>query len=79
VGLGSAYHVQTMPEMSTLRKPQASIGAPSGQESLRVRQRYLRRRSARRRHGERGLTFLWVGVGAILSWLFIVGFATLSH
>jgi hypothetical protein len=68
-----------MPEMSTLRKPQAPPGAPSGQASLRVRQRYLRRRSARRRLGERGLTALWLGVGAILSWLFIFGFAALGH
>ena len=76
---GSAYHLQTMPEISTLRKPQVSLGAPSGQASLRVRQRYLRRRSARRRLGERGLTFLWVGAGAVVSWLFVIGFATLSH
>jgi hypothetical protein len=68
-----------MPEISTLRKPHSVATAPSGQASLRVRERYLRRRSARRRLGERGLTFLWVGVGAILSWLFIVGFTTLSH
>ncbi len=68
-----------MPEISTLRKPQVPVGAPSGEASLRVRQRYLRRRSARRRLGERGLTFLWVGVGAVLSWLFIIGFSTLGH
>ncbi len=68
-----------MPEISTLRKPQAPDGAPSGQASLRVRQRYLHRRSARRRLGERGLSFLWVGAGALLSWLFVVGFSTLAH
>ncbi len=68
-----------MPEIMTLRKPQASSEAPSGQASLRVRERYLRRRSARRRLGERGVTALWVGVGAVISWLFVVGFATLGH
>jgi hypothetical protein len=68
-----------MPEISTLRKPHAAQAAPSGQASLRVRERYLRRRSARRHLGERGLTFLWVGAGAVLSWLFVVGFSTLAH
>ena len=68
-----------MPEISTLRKPHAPPSSPSGQASLRVRERYLRRRSARRRLGERGLTLLWVGAGAVVSWLFVVGFATLSH
>jgi hypothetical protein len=68
-----------MPEISTLRKPHSPAAPPSGQASLRVRERYLRRRSARRRLGERGLTFLWVGVGAVLSWLFVVGFTTLGH
>jgi hypothetical protein len=68
-----------MPEISTLRKPHSPAEAPSGQASLRVRERYLRRRSARRRLGERGVTFLWVGVGAVLSWLFVVGFSTLGH
>ena len=68
-----------MPEISTLRKPQPLASPPSGQSSLRARQRYLRRRSSRRRLGERAVTFLWVGVGAMLSWLFVVGFATLGH
>ncbi|MGH7723622.1 MAG: hypothetical protein ACRENL_12480 [Candidatus Dormibacteria bacterium] len=68
-----------MPEISTLRKPQDLAGAPSGQASLRVRERYLRRRSQRRRFGDRGLTALWVAVGAAVSWLFVVGFAALAH
>jgi hypothetical protein len=66
-------------EVSTLRKPQVVVGAPSGQASLRVRERYLRRRSHRRRLGDRGLTALWVGVGALVSWLLLVGFAALEH
>ncbi len=68
-----------MPEITTLRKPHSPIAPPSGQASLRVRERYLRRRSARRRLGERGLTLLWVGVGAVLSWIFVMGFSTLAH
>jgi hypothetical protein len=68
-----------MPEISTIRKPHAAAGAPSGQASLRVRERYLRRRSLRRRLGDRGLTAVWLGVGALVSWLFVVGFATLGH
>jgi hypothetical protein len=68
-----------MTEMSTLRKSYTSPGIPSGQSSLRVRERYLRRRSARRRLGERGVTALWVGMGAVVSWLFVIGFSTLAH
>jgi hypothetical protein len=66
-------------EISTLRKPRVVVGAPSGQASLRVRERYLRRRSQRRRLGDRGLTALWAGVGALVSWLLLVGFAALEH
>ncbi|HEY8755806.1 MAG TPA: hypothetical protein VIN65_05585 [Candidatus Dormibacteraeota bacterium] len=68
-----------MPEISTIRKPQSLGGAPSGQASLRVRERYLRRRSQRRSLGERGLTALWLGIGALVSWLFVVGFVALGH
>jgi hypothetical protein len=68
-----------MPEITTLRKPQPIASSPSGQASLRVRERYLRRRSARRRLGDRGMAILWVGAGALLSWLFVVGFSTLGH
>jgi hypothetical protein len=68
-----------MPEISTIRKTQSLAGAPSGQASLRVRERYLRRRSLRRRLGDGGLTAVWLGVGALLSWLFVVGFATLGR
>jgi hypothetical protein len=68
-----------MPDIMTLRKSHTPSSPPSGQASLRVRQRYLRRRSARRRLGERGLTALWVGVGAVVSWLFVMGFVTLGH
>jgi hypothetical protein len=68
-----------MPQLSTLRKPHEFTGAPSGQAALRVRERYLRRRSARRRLGDRGVAALWLGVGALVSWLFVVGFTALSH
>jgi hypothetical protein len=67
-----------MPEISTARK---SPDAPtiSGDASLRTRERYLRRRSSRRRLGDRGVTALWVMIGALVSWLFVVGFAALGH
>ncbi len=68
-----------MPEIITVRKSPAFSNSPSGQASLRVRERYLRRRSARRQLGDRAFTLLWVGTGALLSWLFVIGFATLSH
>jgi hypothetical protein len=68
-----------MPELSTLRKSQGFSRAPSGQATLRVRERYLRRRSARRRLGDCGVAALWLGVGALLTWLFVVGFAALGH
>ena len=67
-----------MPEIRTLRKPHAPASWPSGHASLRVRERYLRRRSARRRLRER-VTLLWVGAGAVLSWLFVVGFSSLAR
>ncbi len=67
-----------MPEISTLRKSSTSQSL-SGDASLRVRQRYLRRRSARRRLGDRGFTVMWVAVGALVSWLFVVGFSSLGH
>jgi hypothetical protein len=66
-----------MPEITTLRNPQAGPSAPRGDAALWVRERYLRRRSQRRRLGDRGLTALWVAVGALISWLFVVGFAAL--
>lgn len=68
-----------MPETSTLRKPRPVTAVPSGDDSLRVRERYLRRRSQRRRLGDRGLTALWVTVGALLTWLAVVGFTTFGH
>jgi hypothetical protein len=68
-----------MPQISTLRKPRELTTIPSGDDSLRVRERYLRRRSQRRRLGDRGVTALWVAVAAIVSWLFVVGFTTLGH
>jgi hypothetical protein len=68
-----------MPEIITIRKSQSLAGAPSGDASLHVRERYLRRRSQRRRLGDRGLTALWVAVGAVVSWLFVVGFVALGH
>jgi hypothetical protein len=49
---------------------------PDGRASLDVRQRYLKRRRSRR--GDRVIA-LWVGVGALVTWLSIVGLTGLSH
>jgi hypothetical protein len=68
-----------MPQIIAPRRASTAPSAPSGDDPLRVRERYLRRRRLRRRLSERGLTALWVTVGALVSWLFIVGFTTLNH
>jgi len=54
----------------------ASPSQPNGADALAVRRRYLRQR---RRMGDRGWIMLWVTVGAVIGWLFIVGFAGLGH
>ena len=66
-----------MTDISTLRKSPGASDAPSGDDALHIRERYLRRRSHRRRLGDRGLMAIWVGVGALLSWIFVVGFTAL--
>ena len=52
---------------------------PSGHEPLRVRERYLRRRSQRRSLGDRGIIAIWVAVTALVGWLFVVGFSLLAR
>ena len=53
---------------------------PDGRASLAVRERYLRRRSRRRfAFGDRGMVALWLGVGTLMAWVFIAGFAGLTH
>lgn len=51
---------------------------PTGSASLAAREAYLRRRNRRRIPG-RGITAIWLTVGALLSWLFVVGFSSLTH
>lgn len=68
-----------MQNTTTLPKTRVDPDVPSGGDPLRVRERYLRRRSQRRRLGDRGMNALWVSVGALVSWLFVVGFTTLGH
>lgn len=62
--------------MSVLLPDRAATSPPNGSDSLAVRQRYFRQR---RRLADRGWITLWVTVGALVGWLFIVGFAGLSH
>jgi hypothetical protein len=62
--------------ISTPAKRTLPPGQPSGDDSLAVRRRYLRQR---RRLSDRGWITLWVTVSALVGWLFIVGFAGLSH
>ncbi len=51
---------------------------PDGRASLDVRERYLRRRRARR-FGDRGVVALWLGFGVLVVWISIVGLAGLGH
>jgi hypothetical protein len=68
-----------MPATTTLRKPRAALRTPSGDDSLRVRERYLRRRSQRRSLGDRGVIAVWVALAALVSWLFVFGFTILGR
>jgi hypothetical protein len=61
------------------RRARAASPIPSGDDSLRVRERYLRRRSQRRSLGDRGVIAIWVAVVALVSWLFVVGFTILGR
>ena len=60
---------------STLRKSEAQA-APTGVDTLAVRERYLRSRRAGRRPASRGWIAAWVGI-VLVSWLFIVGVTAL--
>jgi hypothetical protein len=51
---------------------------PNGDDSLVVREAYLHGRRARRLT-DRGITALWVLLGAVVGWLFIAGFTGLGH
>ena len=51
---------------------------PNGEDSLVVREAYLHDRRARRLT-DRGITALWVLLGAVVGWLFIAGFTGLGH
>lgn len=52
---------------------------PDGRAALEVRERYLRQKRRARRLGDRGGVVVWVGVGALMSWAAIIGYAGLSH
>ena len=62
---------------STLRKSEAPAAAPTGVDTLAVRERYLHRRRAGRRPASRGWIAAWVGIGALVSWVFVIGVAAL--
>jgi hypothetical protein len=68
-----------MSNISTPHRLRTLPATPSGDDALRVRERYLRRRSQRRRLGDRGVTAAWLTIGAVMSWLFVVGFTTFGH
>jgi len=54
--------------------------APSGLDDLAARRRWLRRRRALDRPARRtGWIAMWVAGGALVSWLFVAGFAGLGH
>jgi hypothetical protein len=58
----------------------AVVAAPSGADDLEVRERWLKSRRARDLAERRsGLIALWVAIAALLSWLFIAGFAGFAH
>ena len=61
---------------STLRKSEERT-TPTGVDTLDVRERYLRSRRQVRRPATRGWIAAWVGIGALVSWVFIVGVAAL--
>jgi hypothetical protein len=53
---------------------------PSGLDDLDVRRRWLRRRRALDRpERPTGRIAMWVTAGALVSWLFVAGFAGLGH
>ena len=52
---------------------------PDGRASLDVRERYLRQQRRARRYADRGGVMIWVGVGALMSWAAIIGYAGLGH
>ncbi|MGA8014834.1 MAG: hypothetical protein WCB85_02825 [Candidatus Dormiibacterota bacterium] len=62
--------------LETPRATPESAPAPSGLDDLEVRERWLKRQRARAFAGRRsGLIAIWVAVAALVSWLFIAGFA----
>ena len=67
--------VDTIPPPGPVDAP-----SPSGLDDLAVRERWLKQRRgqgfAERRSG---LIAVWVAVAALLSWLFVAGFAGLGH
>jgi hypothetical protein len=52
---------------------------PNGQDSLDIREAYLRQQRAARRVAGRGWLALWVSIGAVTLWLFIAAFAGFGH
>ncbi len=52
---------------------------PSGQDSLPVREAYLRQRHQRRQFGNRGWMTFWIAIAIAAAWLFIAAFAGLGR
>lgn len=66
-----------MTDTSTVRKSDLHPSAPTGFDTLLVRERYLRSQRHSRRPAPRGWIAAWVAMGALVSWLFVVGVAAL--
>jgi hypothetical protein len=56
----------------------AAMTPASGQASLQVRQAYFRHRRSRFAGGW-GVIAVWVGLGTLISWFFLVGLTGLGH
>ena len=67
--------------VETTQAPAPAVAPPpSGLDDLAVRERWLKQRRGQSLAERRsGLIAVWVAVAALLSWLFVAGFAGLGH
>lgn len=69
------------PSMTPTESPVRPLAtAPNGADELAVRERWLKqRRTTASGLTSRGLIALWLGAGALVSWLFVAAFAGFGH